>query len=303
MAVQPDFASEAPLRWTHRRDGATDIYFVANPAAGAVKTTAVFRAAGKRPELWDPLTGQVRALMAFRAEGGRTSVALKFEPFQSFFIVFREAAPAAAPGAAVPVSSGEDFPAASEVATLTGSWEVSFDPAWGGPERVVFGSLDDWSRRPEPGIKHYSGTAVYRKTFDLPPDVSAKSRSLWLDLGIVKAIASVRLNGRDLGVVWCDPWRVNITAAVKPKGNRLEVRVANLWPNRLIGDEREPPDTEYAPGGNLTRWPDWLLEGKPRLSSGRRTFATWKHFTKDSPLLRSGLLGPVRLLGVPSGKN
>jgi hypothetical protein len=89
---------------------------------------------------------------------------------------------------------------------------------------------------------------------------------------------------------------VDISAAAKSRGNRLEVRVANLWPNRLIGDEREPADAEYARGGRLARWPDWLLQGRSRPSPGRRTFATWKHYAADSPLLPSGLLGPVRLL-------
>ncbi|MGB8960153.1 MAG: glycosylhydrolase-like jelly roll fold domain-containing protein, partial [Candidatus Aminicenantales bacterium] len=115
-------------------------------------------------------------------------------------------------------------------------------------------------------------------------------------LGTVENIAGVRLNGRDLGVVWCDPWRVDITGAIKPEGNRLEIRVANLWANRLIGDEREPADAEYARGGNLARWPDWLLKGEPRTSPGRLTFSTWKHYDQDSPLLPSGLLGPVRIL-------
>jgi hypothetical protein len=294
MSVKPDCVSDEPLRWAHRRDGATDIYFVANPAAGAVATTAAFRVSGKRPELWDPLTGQVRALTAFREDGGRTSVTLKFEPYQSFFIVFREAGVPAV--TAAPAAADDGFPVVSDIATLSGPWEVSFDPAWGGHEKVIFKDLDDWSLRPEAGIRYYSGTAVYRKTFDLPDAPSAGDRRIWIDLGTVKAIASVRLNGRALGVVWCDPWRVEITAAVKANGNRLEVRVANLWPNRLIGDELEPPDAEYAPGGNLVRWPAWLLEGKPRPSPARRTFATWRHFTKDSQLLPSGLLGPVRLL-------
>jgi hypothetical protein len=301
MSVPPDFASGVPLRWIHRRDGGTEIYFVVNPEARSIETTAVFRVSGLGPEIWDPLEGTSRRLSGYSVTDGRTSVRLKLEPRQSYFVIFREPAspaPGSDPGSS---AAGLDFPALSEVATLEGPWDVSFDPAWGGPERITFPSLDDWSLRPENGIKHYSGQAVYHKTFDLPPDAATAGGSLrrvWLDLGTVKAIASVRLNGRDIGVVWCDPWRAEITDDVKQGGNRLEVRVANLWPNRLIGDEREPPDAEYGPGGNLARWPSWLLESRPRPSSGRFTFATWKHYTKDSPLLPSGLLGPVRILGL-----
>ncbi len=299
MSVPPDFTSDVPLRWIHRRDGGAEIYFVVNPDARSVETIAVFRVSGLGPELWDPLEGTSRRLAGYSFADGRTSVPLKFEPRQSYFVIFREPAPltpGSDPGSS---AAGSDFPALSEVVTLEGPWEVSFDPAWGGPERIVFSSLDDWSLRPEEGIKYYSGQAVYAKTFDVPPAAAAadgKDHRLWLDLGTVKAIARVRLNGRDLGVVWCDPWRVEITDAVKHGSNRLEVQVANLWPNRLIGDEREPPDAAYGPGGPLARWPDWLLEGKPRPSSGRRTFSTWKHYEKNSPLLPSGLLGPVRIL-------
>ena len=297
MSVLPDFSSDVPLRWIHRRDGATEIYFVANPEPLAVETTLVFRVSGLRPELWDPIEGTNRGLARYTASEGRTSVPLRFEPHQSFFIVFRDAA--SPKTAAVAASdSGANIPVPEEIATLQGSWDVAFDPKWGGPEKITFEALDDWSRRPEPGIRYYSGTAIYTKSFDLPRAVAdaAKSGRVWLDLGAVKNIAGVRLNGRDLGVVWCDPWRVEITEAVKPAGNRLEIRVANLWPNRLIGDEQEPPDAEYARGGNLSRWPEWLLKGEPRPSAGRLTFSTWKHYGKDSPLLPSGLLGPVRVL-------
>jgi hypothetical protein len=205
-------------------------------------------------------------------------------------------APGNGEGSPAPPAGNGDFPVLSDVATLSGPWEVAFDPQWGGPDRIVFDRLEDWSQRPEDGIKFYSGTAVYRKTFDLPSSAAGEGGRLWLDLGTVRNIASVRLNGRDLGVVWCDPWRVEITNALRRKANRLEIRVANLWSNRLIGDEREPPDAEYGRGGNLVRWPDWLLVGKPRPSPGRRTFSTWRHFAADSPLLPSGLLGPVRIL-------
>jgi hypothetical protein len=114
-------------------------------------------------------------------------------------------------------------------------------------------------------------------------------------LGTVKNIARVRLNDRDLGVVWCAPWQEDITGVVKRSGNEMEIAVANLWVNRLIGDERLPPDCEYSEGGNLTRWPEWLLRGEPRPSQGRITFTTWKHYAKDSVLLPSGLIGPVTI--------
>ncbi len=309
LSVPPDFSSDAPLRWIHRRDGAADIYFVANPGPSVVETTVRFRVGGKRPELWGPLDGTSRGLDVFSAASGTTSVPLRFEPHGSCFVVFREAtsspsvqavAANAAPGPNPQTSP--DFPTFTAVAILDGPWDVAFDPKWGGPAKVTFDTLEDWSRRPEEGIKFYSGQATYMKTFDLPATAKVASGNgrLWLDLGTVKNVAALRLNGRDLGVVWCDPWRVEITDAVKPKGNRLEIRVANLWPNRLIGDEREAPDADYAPGGNLARWPDWLLKGEPRPSSARLTFSTWKHYSKDSPLLPSGLLGPVTLVGAAS---
>jgi hypothetical protein len=156
------------------------------------------------------------------------------------------------------------------LAELPGPWKVSFDPKSGGPESVTFDTLEDWSQRKEDGIRFYSGTAIYRKSFDaasLP-----EGRRVYLDLGTVKNLAQVRLNGRDLGVVWCAPWRVDITETVKARDNQLEIAVANLWPNRLIGDQSLPPDK--------------------RLS---RT--TWNPYKNDSPLLESGLLGPVGLVG------
>jgi hypothetical protein len=295
MGVPPDFESDAELRYTHRKDGEVEIYFVANPEDRLLTVDCTFRVSGKKPEIWDAVTGGVRGLPEFTMENGRTSLPLRFEPHQSFFIVFRR--PAAAEIPAI-----RNFPDLDEAADLSGPWEVSFDPKWGGPEKVTFPSLEDWSRRPEEGIRYYSGVATYRKTFDLPapkeagaPNGRSSNRRLWLDLGTVKNIARVCLNGRDLGVVWCAPWRVDITAAAKSKSNRLEIAVANLWPNRLIGDERLPPDAEYDARGRLLRWPEWLLKGASRPLTGRYAFATWRHFTKDSPLLPSGLLGPVTL--------
>ena len=154
--------------------------------------------------------------------------------------------------------------------SVAGPWQVTFDPAWQSPSEVTFAGLDDWSKRAEPDIRHYSGIAVYRRTFDLPAG-AAGGGALYLDLGVVHNLAEVRLNGRDLGVLWCPPWRVAITDAVQPAGNALEIRVANFWPNRLIGDAALPPEK-------------------------RRTRTNVTKFKPDLPLNPSGLLGPVQLL-------
>jgi hypothetical protein len=152
-------------------------------------------------------------------------------------------------------------------------------------------------------VKNFSGIATYRKVFDLPANARAMISGAenthpgaWLDVGEVKNLAGVRLNGRDFGVLWTPPWRVNVGSAITSKGNILEISVANLWRNRLVGDERLKQDAEFAEGGNILRWPEWLVKGEPRPTSGRYAFATWRHFTKDSPLLPSGLMGPVRIL-------
>ena len=295
MGVPPDFESEAGLRYTHRRDGETDIYFVANAEDSSFDTTCIFRVTGKQPELWDAISGKFRSLDEFRSAGGRTSVSLRFEPHQSFFIVFRNPASGTKAGQ-------RNFPVQEIISEIGGPWDVMFDPDLGGPGKITFETLDDWTRRPEDGIRYYSGPATYRIVFDLPAnaDVSEPTKDLGrrrirLDLGTVKNIARVMLNGRDLGVVWCAPWQVDITPSMKASGNRLEITVANLWVNRLIGDERLPSDCEYSEGGNLARWPAWLLQGKARPSQGRITFTTWRHYTENSPLLPSGLLGPVTI--------
>ncbi len=293
MGVPPDFESDVRLRYTHRRDGATEIYFVANPEERAVSANCSFRVQGKQPELWDPLTGQTRLLPEFAMREGRATVPLRFEAGQSFFVLFRPHAGEARP-------AGQNFVSSQTLLELEGAWEVAFDPKWGGPEKVTFQKLEDWTSRPEEGIRFYSGTAVYRKQFS---GVKPEGKRLYLDLGTVKNMARVRLNGTDLGIVWCAPWRVEVTGAMKPGQNELEIEVVNLWPNRLIGDERLPADAEYNADGSLARWPEWLLKNQPRPSAGRYTFVTWKHFTKESALLPSGLTGPVTLkVGLSTGK-
>ena len=187
-------------------------------------------------------------------------------------------------------AAAADVPALQEV---TGAWDLSFPPNWGAPPSVSLDKLISWTDNTNDGVRYFSGTATYEKEIEIPADRLNAGRELWLDLGAVKNFAEVSLNGQDFGVLWKPPFRVNVTAAAKPGVNKLVVKVTNLWPNRLIGDEQLPPDVEWK-GKQLAAWPQWFLDGKPS-PAGRLTFTTWHHWTKDSQLLESGLLGPVTL--------
>jgi hypothetical protein len=177
--------------------------------------------------------------------------------------------------------------------TVTGPWKLSFPPQWGAPPSITMEQLISWTDFTNEGVRYFSGTATYEKEIEIPADRLAAGRELWLDLGTVKDFAELSLNGQDFGVLWKPPFQVDITRAAKPGANELVVKVTNLWPNRLIGDEQLPPDCEWD-GTQLKAWPSWLLDGQPS-PTGRLTFTTWHHYTKDSPLLESGMLGPVTL--------
>ena len=187
-------------------------------------------------------------------------------------------------------ADANDVPQPQEVA---GPWTVNFPPNWGAPPSVTLNQLISWSDDTNSGVRYFSGTATYEKDIEIPAERLAAGRELWLDLGEVKNFAEVSLNGHDFETLWKPPFRVNITAAAKPGDNKLVVKITNLWPNRLIGDEQLPSDREWQ-GKQLKAWPQWLLDGKPS-PTGRFTFTTWHHYTKDSPLLDSGLIGPVTL--------
>jgi hypothetical protein len=190
---------------------------------------------------------------------------------------------------------------------VEGPWEVEFPKGWGAPERVTLMRLISWTEHPDTGVKYFSGTATYRRRLEVPARMLGKGRALYLDLGRVSVIAEAKLNDQDLGILWKAPFRVEVTDILRAGANDLEVQVVNLWPNRLIGDEFLPEDCEWVNlsvpsnpvppdvGKVLARWPQWLLENKPRPTE-RVTFITWKHWTKEDPLLESGLLGPVRII-------
>ena len=283
-----DPSAGADFDWIHRRAGATEIYFLSSQSRTSTTAQVVFRVTGKQPELWDAVTGEMRSLPDWREEEGRTLVPLQFEPRQSWFVVFR------APATQGSAPRLGNFAKLALVGDLTGPWRVAFDPKWGGPERVTFEKLEDWTVRPEEGIRYYSGIATYRKSFS--PPFGIPGRSLYLDLGAVRNVARIRLNGRDLGVVWTAPWRVNIAHALKPGLNELEIEVANLWSNRLIGDAALPKEKRFTISNVPTyesvlppdRGWEFSIWGCPSCDARRKS-------RQPAALLPSGLLGPVTL--------
>ncbi len=318
MGIPPDFEGPAEVIWIHRRSDEADIYFLSNQKAEPVSASLKFRSSGRLPELWDAVTGDIRLLPEYQESDGRSTIPLRFEPHQSWFVVFRSrsqnSASSAKATAAMEVRSqnvDKNFPETKPVVELSGAWDVQFDPKWGGPvQPVQLDKLVDWTIRPEPGIKYYSGTAVYRKAFDIPQSEIGNLKSeMFLDVGIVNKLAEITINGQPLGTLWCPPWRVAIPKGLlKAKSNSLVIKVTNTWVNRLIGDEQEPDDCEWSAPypkpafsristtRSLLKEPEWLANGTPRPSGGRFTFVTYKHLSASDKLQESGLLGPVRVL-------
>ena len=180
---------------------------------------------------------------------------------------------------------------------LSDGWRVAFQANRGAPAEITLDRLRSLHRHSDPGVRYFSGTATYRRDFSVPQAMQGNRRRVYLDLGRVEVVAQVLVNGRDLGTVWKPPYRVDVTDALKNGRNALEVRVANLWGNRLIGDEQLPAEYDYGPNptGNITAIPDWFIQGRPKPGGARILFATYKHYTSTSPLFESGLLGPVTL--------
>jgi hypothetical protein len=269
QGVGPDFEYTRPhidtfLVSIHRRAGDADIYFVANQRDRVEDLTALFRVRGKSAELWHPDTGDIEPA-PYNMGVVQTGVPLHLDPFGSVFVVFRHPASA--------TSRSRERPTPVVLGTLSGPWQVAFPPNWGAPSKIRFDTLVSWSAHADEGVKYFSGTATYSKDFDVPKAwLQAPSRHV-LDLGRVKEFAEVFLNGKPLGILWKAPFQADVTQALRIGPNHLEIRITNLWPNRIIGDEQPSAQRKY-------------------------TFTAYKVFTKDSPLLESGLLGPVTVNSV-----
>jgi len=213
-----------------------DVYFVCNQTDQAVSIDCAFRVSGKQPELWDPVTGQITEADAFRQVDGRTIIPLKFDPYGSCFVFFKKPIPVTKQGI-----ESSNYPTLNVVKEVKGPWQVGFDPAWGGPASIEFKKLTDWTQHANEGIKYYSGKATYINTFKFNP---VRGKRYWLQLNKVTdvGIASVRLNGKDIGITWTRPFRLEITNTIKGGQNKLQITVVNSWQNRLIGDRGKPQE-------------------------------------------------------------
>ena len=262
LGIPPDFKTtdDVPVLYIHRTMDEGDIYFVANQSDKKALFECCFRveAAGLHPELWNPLTAETRRLPTYKRTGNATDLSLELDGFESSFIVFRKGGKA--PG------GKPNFQPKEVVQTINTPWQVAFEQGKRGPEMpVTFNSLTDWKDSGDERIRYFAGEAIYTTIFTLD---NVPSKALYIDLGKVMVMATVKLNGQYVGGVWTTPYRLNITDFVQKGKNKLEVTVVNNWQNRLIGDQHLPENER----------PTWTPVNP------------WK---ADSPLQSSGLLGPV----------
>ena len=263
LNVKPDMRvnSGTPVLFIHRATNEGDIYFISNQSENPVDINPSFRVAGKLPELWNPLTAEIRLLPEFTCADGVTTVPVRLEGFESSFIIFRKKG--------TPVkTTARNYPVKEVLATVTSPWQVDFEKGKRGPEEAVtFPALQDWTESTDPSIRYFSGKAIYtnRITLDELPQ-----KALYLDLGKVMVMAKVKINGQYVGGVWTTPYRLPVGDFLRKGENLIEVEVVNNWRNRLIGDA-SLPEKERGTWTNVNPW------------------------NADSPLQSSGLIGPVEI--------
>jgi hypothetical protein len=263
LAKDLKVADDKPVLWTHRRTSEMELYFITNQSNTQIEVAPIFRVdKNVKPQLWDAVSGEIRALPDFEITENGIKVPLKMKVAQSWFVVFVEGNKSVAK----PTNS-KNFPAFKKVMELKEPFTVDFLNKDIGPkDSVVFNDLKDWSVSENEQIKYYSGSARYTTTFTI--DEFAENEELYLNLGNLSVMAKVKLNGKELGGVWIAPYRLNISEVLKKGENKLEIEVVNLWRNQLIKDKQRAEEEKYT----------WLVidDIKPK-----------------SKLQPSGLLGPV----------
>lgn len=340
QGIKPDYVIEKAdtvqaIKVIHRKGSEGDVYFVTNLSKHAQSVTVSFRVSGKQPEIWQAENATITNASVWGEKNGRTSVQIQLNDYQSVFIVFRKLAlktdhltfvnveNSAEDWTIIPHNEGQNVlfsktPLKASLGyasgktrvvkvngatekQLKGPWEVQMKPKLEAPFTLTFADLVDFSQHNDPRVKYFAGTATYIKTIQLEANEVRSDKRILLNLGTLNDIVSVKINGKDLGVLWYPPYQTDITQAVKTGTNTLEIAVTNNWANRLIGDEQEPVDFEWGTdrgadkGRAMKAYPDWFIKNEARPSQGRKTFSIWYYYRKDSPLKPAGLVGPVRL--------
>ncbi len=267
LGVQPDVAFKGAVGtqpvFVHRSLKGAEIYYISNPSEKTIALKAVFRTAGMRPEIWHADTGVV-SRVSYETQAGRTRVPLAMAANESLFVIFR--------GLSAPAFETVTPPPEKEMITLGGPWALSFEAGRGAPEGEVSTGTGSWSLSDDPGVRYFSGTGTYRKSLQLTSHQLTGHR-IKLDLGDIRDLATVTINGKRFATLWHPPYEVDVTEALQVGSNEVQVEVTNLWINRLIGDQQ----------------------------TGVRqmvTLTTGPTYEQSAPLRVSGLLGPVRLIAV-----
>lgn len=288
---------EDAIAWVHHTEGNTDTYFVSSQVATDNEAEILFRIKNKVPEIWNAETGTLYRPEKWQQIGNRIKITIPFHSFGSVFIMFK---PAAVIQRNLPVY--HLVKQTKQVIPVNDTWTVSFPKGFGAPEsaEVKTGSLTD---NPTLGVKYFSGTATYKQDIN----ISAKQLQgdIELDLGLVRNLAEIIVNGQSTGVIWAPPFKASIGHLLKPGTNKIEVKVTDTWWNRMVGDEQLPSDLTWGANvlyaGNdykgypLKEIPKWVWNGGQRPVKDRVTFSTWRFVDKNSPLQQAGLIGPVQL--------
>lgn len=328
FSIDLNIEGGADINYIHRTAATQDVYFFYNPDSTQQTYLCTFNIDGKIPELWDPMTGEVRKLGAFEHLDGQTKVAITLPGQGSAFIVFRASSKAiksikpenALANSAIKYTLSQNKLPVLEISengsyelnftdgttteqsvsnlpepiALADSWEVTFPDIKAAQKTVTFPQLIDWTRHENEEIKYYSGTANYKTKFQIEKGTIAADRKFILDLGQVSVAARVLLNGQDLGVAWMSPHRVDITSAVKEGDNQLSIEVTNQWTNRLIGDENYPNEAGFT--REMENMPEWYTNNEPAPLQQRSTFTAFPFYEKGDALLPAGLMGPVKII-------
>lgn len=278
-SITPDFSCRMPkhaenLDYIHRKTKDTDIYFVRNKSLLPITADCLFRVKNRTPQFWDPADGSMKPAFVYNKTAGGISVPLDLPPGGSVFVVFGKSF---ASGSKAQTKQAKVDTLPSPI-TLTGEWTVDFDPKWGAPEQIKLEKLISWTEHENEGVKYYSGAGFYTKTLEIPADWLASGRRIHLDLGDVRDVAEVFVNGKSAGILWKPPYRTDITSLVKPGSNELKIEVMNLWINRLVGDQ-------------------YLPEEKKFTHTNIRTFDSYRAEPGTIWQVQpAGLLGPVRIV-------